>query len=149
MPAEAQSRLSLCRCQFIASSLFASFRVFRGHGFGLDDKPACRLSLVTSSPARTSVSKPKELTSGTRLGQFRNKLKQHPGAVRILTEGDSWLAFPLPSRPNIPDNLITAFGNRAAWLRLESIGDEVVEMLVGDQRNRLRKLLAQQQKVCK
>ncbi len=84
----------------------------------------------------------KELTGGTPLSRFKQKIKRLPGALRILTEGDSWFAFPLPSRPNIPDNLITTFGEKAAWLRLEGNGDEAVEMLKGEQRNRLRALLA-------
>lgn len=62
--------------------------------------------------------------------------------MRILTEGDSWFAFPLPSRPDILDNLITTFAEKAAWLRLEGNGDEAVEILKGEQRNRLRRLLA-------
>ena len=85
---------------------------------------------------------PKELTGGTPLSRFKQKIKRLPGALRILTEGDSWFAFPLPSRPNIPDNLITTFGEKAAWLRLEGNGDEAVEILKGDQRNYLRGLLA-------
>ena len=84
---------------------------------------------------------PKELTGGTPLSRFKRKIQRLPGALRILTEGDSWFAFPLPSRPNIPDNLITTFADKAAWLRLEGNGDEAVEILKGEQRNRLRRLL--------
>ena len=70
---------------------------------------------------------PKELTGGTPLSRFKQKIQRLPGALRIMTEGDSWFAFPLPSRPNIPDNLITTFAEKAAWLRLEGNGDEAVE----------------------
>ncbi len=84
----------------------------------------------------------RELTGGTPLSRFKKKIERLPEALRILTEGDSWFAFPLPSRPNIPDNLIRTFAEKAAWLRLEGNGDEAVEILKGEQRNRLRRLLA-------
>ena len=53
---------------------------------------------------------------------YLDKLDANSKRVGIVTEGDSWFAFPLPSRPNVVEVLIKRFGNRAAWLRSEVMG---------------------------
>lgn len=60
----------------------------------------------------------------------------------VISEGDSWFSFPL--RRNIVDYLEEmgdADGDGFALLRLESPGDEIVEMFSGRQRRYLRKML--------
>src|SRR6187399_176898 len=61
---------------------------------------------------------------GTPLSRFKTKIHQFPGALRFLSEGDSWFSFEA-GRPNIITQLINRIPNsRAAWLRLEHSGDE-------------------------
>ncbi len=77
---------------------------------------------------------PPFVSSGTPRTRFRDKIKKRPDLPRILTEGDSWFAFPLPERRNIIDQLIDLNDtNKAAWLRLESNGDTIEEMMSGRQ----------------
>jgi hypothetical protein len=84
----------------------------------------------------------RDLTPGTPETRFAKKITANPSLLRVLTEGDSWFAFPLPSRPNAIDRCINRAANKAAWLRLEGNGDEASEILSGKQLRRLRDLLA-------
>ena len=72
------------------------------------------------------------------------------GALGLLTEGDSWFAFPQFIRTNIIE-LLYRYNNhtldaenrkRAAWLRLEGNGDTAREMMGGKQLTELREHLS-------
>lgn len=78
----------------------------------------------------------------SRFQEYLDKLAADPGKVGILSEGDSWFALPLPSRPNIVDVLIKKFSGHAAWYRLEASGDESRVMLAGAQWEKVCKTLA-------
>ena len=84
---------------------------------------------------------PKDTAPKSKFDAYMEKLAADPSRIGILTEGDSWFAFPLPSRPNIVDVLISRFGSRAAWLRLEGNGDEVRIMQSGTQWERIFSML--------
>jgi hypothetical protein len=45
----------------------------------------------------------------SKIEEYIERLSADPKKVGILSEGDSWFAFPLPSRPNIVDVLIERF----------------------------------------
>ncbi len=79
---------------------------------------------------------------------YIDKLEASSKRVGILTEGDSWFAFPLPSRPNIVDVLINRFSSHAAWLRHESNGDESRIMMAGEQWEKLFKTLTRPKMRC-
>jgi hypothetical protein len=78
----------------------------------------------------------------SKLDAYRRKLSERPDRIGILSEGDSWFAFPLPSRPNLIDVLIGRYSTKAAWLRLEGNGDEARSMLSGDQWERMFSILS-------
>jgi len=78
-------------------------------------------------------------------------LCKHTDRIGILTEGDSWFAYPqqhLLSGPNtnIIDHIVSAVRGRdkVNILRLESNGEEAVSMLAGRQKARLAGILKQQ-----
>ena len=76
---------------------------------------------------------PKASAPKSKIDQYIDRLAADPSKVGILTEGDSWFAFPLPSRPNVVDVLINKFSGRAAWMRLEDSGEEARIMQAGEQ----------------
>lgn len=68
------------------------------------------------------------------VGRFRQKIRKHPALVPLLTQGDSWFAFPALLRTNLIDVLVKVNDGCAAWLRLQSLessGEEVRQMLSG------------------
>jgi len=77
----------------------------------------------------------------SKVDEYITKLAADPAKVGILSEGDSWFAFPLRSRPNVVEVLIQRFSGKAAWLRLESSGDEARIMQAGAQWERMFKML--------
>lgn len=84
---------------------------------------------------------PKAIVPKSKVEEYMERLSADPGKVGILTEGDSWFAFPLPARPNIVDVLIKRFSGKAAFMRLEGNGDEGRIMLAGEQWERMFKVL--------
>ena len=75
---------------------------------------------------------PKDPAPKSKFDEYVAKLAADPSKVGILTEGDSWIAFPLPNRPNVVEVLIKKFTGKAAWLRLEDNGDEARIMQAGE-----------------
>ncbi len=73
----------------------------------------------------------------TRFAAFRYDVKHYPKRPIILSEGDSWFSY--PTRKNIIDH-IQKMG-RFDLYRLEKSGDEIVEIMSGKQKRKLRKLL--------
>ena len=68
---------------------------------------------------------------------YENLLKDYPGAVRILAEGDSWFAYPrrfIAFGP--PSNVVQVLAERDYYViySTASIGDEVAAMMTGDQK---------------
>jgi hypothetical protein len=84
---------------------------------------------------------PKTPVPKSKFDEYIDKLAADPSKVGILSEGDSWFAFPLPSRPNVVEVLIKRFSGRAAWMRLESSGDEARIMQAGEQWEKIFKVL--------
>lgn len=84
---------------------------------------------------------PKDPAPKSKFDEYLAKLAADPSKVGILTEGDSWFAIPLPSRPNVVEVLIKKFTGKAAWLRLEGNGDEARIMQAGAQWEKTFKLL--------
>ena len=80
---------------------------------------------------------PKPNHTPNALEAYLKKLSSSPSRRGIVTEGDSWFAFPLASRPNVISKLVKRLGNKAAWLRLEANGDEARSMLSGEQWEKL------------
>jgi lysophospholipase L1-like esterase len=67
---------------------------------------------------------------------FRNLKK--PGAINILVEGDSWFAYPL--KTNVPQELFNIDKNYNFY-RSDTSGHEMVQMISGPQKARLRDFL--------
>lgn len=70
------------------------------------------------------------------LPQFEKSIREHPQRPVVISEGDSWFAYPTFLAPSIVDNLLK-WNRGASWLRCETIGDEVRLMLGHDQREQL------------
>jgi len=67
---------------------------------------------------------------------FLESIDEHPDWPVILTEGDSWFSFPLHA--NTIDFLDEKAGRKISLLRLERSGDELLTILSGKQRVKLR-----------
>ncbi len=74
--------------------------------------------------------------------RFRQKMKKSPGLVPLLSAGDSWFAFPTLLRTNIIDALTVMNQDRATWLRLESNGHEMRQLLSGKEYQHLHLVLS-------
>jgi len=75
----------------------------------------------------------------TSINKFRKQVKKYPDVKRVLTEGDSW--FHLPIGTNIVDHIedLTKYN----ILRTESSGDEILQIMSGKQKVRIRKYLSE------
>ena len=67
---------------------------------------------------------------------FAAKAISHPNTKRVLFEGDSWLAYP---RGNLVESITARYKINA--LDLSANGDELVNMVAGPQRKKLRDIL--------
>lgn len=85
---------------------------------------------------------PRPPSPGTPISRYRDGKKSRPRAVGMLFEGDSWFAFPMWLRTNIVAELKNTFQDKIVQLDLSASGDEVREMLCGDQFARLYQAFA-------
>jgi hypothetical protein len=81
---------------------------------------------------------------GTPITRYRDGRKARPKAVGMLLEGDSWFAFPMWLRTNIVAELKNTFDDKIVQLNLSANGDEIREMLCGDQFAELFRVLAEE-----
>lgn len=74
------------------------------------------------------------------IGDFERSIREHPSWPVVLSEGDSWFSYSdVIGRLDDPSAQGNAKAQRAwALLRLEKAGDEVLTILSGAQRSRLR-----------
>lgn len=70
-------------------------------------------------------------------------LQDHPDWIPVITEGDSWFAFPgVLLRMNVISHLQYTFKARMAFLRVSYHGDQLHDMLSGPQFRKLKRMLA-------
>jgi hypothetical protein len=83
--------------------------------------------------------RPKNVSNATKLGIFHEMIRENPGHLVAISEGDSWFSYPLNA--NLPDFFRTMAPLNL--LRLEKSGDEARKMLApqGPQLKKLRKYL--------
>jgi len=74
----------------------------------------------------------------TSLRKFKKNIRRNPNVKRVLTEGDSW--FHLPIGTNIVDHIedLTNYN----LLRTENSGDEIMQIMSGKQKVKLRGYLS-------
>lgn len=72
---------------------------------------------------------------------FQQSIRDHPGRPVLVSEGDSWFSFPLYS--NIVDLLDSRANRRLSLLRLERSADELLQILSGKQKVKLRRYLGE------
>lgn len=70
---------------------------------------------------------------------FARSIRAHPGWPVLISEGDSWFSYPL--HPNIISVLDSRAGRRLSLLRLERSGEELLTILSGKQKAKLRRQL--------
>lgn len=77
------------------------------------------------------------------IGDFRRSQREHPSWPVVISEGDSWFSYSdMIGRLDDPRGTAKpADQRRWSLLRLEKAGDEVLTILSGSQRSRLRDLL--------
>ena len=101
------------------------------------------MSRTDSRARRISALKRKKSVSS--LVDFETLLRECPDRLRIVSEGDSWFDYPRKLFGKAPMNIIDHIEVKtkgvANVLRLESNGDEIVQMLAYKQRQKLTKLL--------
>lgn len=85
---------------------------------------------------------PKFEDPGTRESRYRKELKDFPGCVGLIAEGDSWFAFPSPLRTNLVEQLQQKNGNAAAIWTLARNGDTAQEIMFGQQYETLRRIFS-------
>lgn len=95
---------------------------------------------------RLSTQQLKTIASTHYPRHFTRMLKEIPGRINIVAEGDSWFDYPrkyvLSGAPsNVVDHIQRRTKRRANLLRLECNGDEALEILSGDQKSRLCSVL--------
>ena len=73
---------------------------------------------------------------------FEEQRRRSPDAPQIVSEGDSWFSYPF--HRNTIDHLDTSLGrkHRFCLLRLERNSDELLQILSGRQKLRLRRILS-------
>lgn len=71
----------------------------------------------------------------TKIRKFKRKIRKNPNLTRVITEGDSW--FHLPIYKNIIDHIedLTNYN----ILRTENSGDELLQIMSGKQKIKLRR----------
>lgn len=74
----------------------------------------------------------------TNIRKFKRRIRKKPSLKRVLTEGDSW--FHLPIGKNIIDYVedLTPYN----LLRVENSGDEIMQIMSGKQKAKLRQYLS-------
>lgn len=70
---------------------------------------------------------------------FNQSIRAHPDWPVLISEGDSWFSYPL--HPNVISILDTRAHRRLSLLRLERSGDELLTILSGKQKAKLRRQL--------
>ena len=70
---------------------------------------------------------------------FVPSIRNHPDWPVIISEGDSWFSFPLHA--NTIDHLDEMANRKISLLRLESNGDELLEIFGSKQKTKLRRYL--------
>ncbi len=70
---------------------------------------------------------------------FDRSIRKHPNRPVLISEGDSWYSYPL--LPNIVDVLDRRANRRLSLLRLERSGEELLTILSGKQKAKLRRQL--------
>ena len=85
------------------------------------------------------MSPPPKKRSLTKSKKFKRSVSKTPHRPVILSEGDSWFDYPL--HKNTVD-YIERMGS-FSMLRVENNGDELLAILSGKQKNKIRKLLRQ------
>jgi hypothetical protein len=71
---------------------------------------------------------------------FIDSIKHHKDYPVVVSEGDSWFSF--PGHANTIDHLDAMAKRRMSLLRLETSGDTLHNMVRGEQRAKLRRLLS-------
>ena len=73
--------------------------------------------------------------------RFKKLVKKYPNRKRVLTEGDSWFHLP------IGKNIIDHFEDLTNYniLRIEDSGDEIMQIMSGKQKVKIRRLLKKYQ----
>lgn len=71
---------------------------------------------------------------------FDRSIRRHPDRAVLVSEGDSWFSYPL--HPNVISVLDTRARRRVSLLRLERTGEELLTILSGKQKAKLRRQLA-------
>ena len=84
------------------------------------------------------------LRSTRLIGDFRKMIKRFPNSPVIISEGDSWFAFPPKFLVgNKPSNIVDHVQKRRRFnlLRMERSGDEAISMISGAQQHKLSRYL--------
>lgn len=89
------------------------------------------------NPAHRHRNKLSRLRSTRQVATFKRLIKKYDHRPVIISEGDSWFAYPI--RKNTID-YIEKMG-RFNLLRLETSGHEIVQIMSGSQKRKLRELL--------
>jgi phospholipase C len=126
-------------------------KLFRSGGVGKAKAPAAKTMPKQLSPkefVKFQKSHYGNLSGAsdfeTRYAQFKKQsLQSKKGAAfSVLTEGDSWFAFPsILGRKNVIERIQDEF-SEWRFLRMEDNGDELAAMLSGKQRARIREVLS-------
>ena len=70
---------------------------------------------------------------------FAASIKKHPNWPVLISEGDSWFSF--PAHRNTVTHLDEMAGRKLSLLRLEGSGDELLTIMGGKQKEKLRRCL--------
>lgn len=75
--------------------------------------------------------------------RLNQDLRDHPDWIPVITEGDSWFAFPgVLLRMNVISHLQYTFKARMAFLRVSYHGDRLHDMLNGSQYRKLKRMFS-------
>ena len=70
-------------------------------------------------------------------------LNEHPDYLPVIIEGDSWFSLPgITNRTNVAKVLIRKLRGRIAALELQHSGDDMLDMMKGTQRRKLKYAIA-------
>ena len=95
-----------------------------------------------SSSKSKSKALSRSITVTANPNTFARMREERPDRLNVLSEGDSWFAYPpkwvFNSKPaNLIDYISSWTGSKANFMRMESNGDEAVDMVSGAQKHEL------------